>query len=303
MMYNKKILVIINPKAGTRSRRGLNEAVKSILGANAELEVTKYPGHAVELAAQGAAQGYEMVVAIGGDGTVNEAATGLIGTEIPLAIVPFGSGNGLARHLHIPMKRDAALNVARAGRLLRCDCGRVGHTHFFCTMGVGFDAKVSQEFAQATRRGFISYSRIAVNNFIHYAPEEYTIEVDGKEYRYNAFIVAVCNASQYGNNAFIAPQASMADGSLDVTVVERAGYARLAEAGFRLFTHSLPRCPIIHTLRGSSIHIHRKTPGPGHIDGEAVTLPADLKIDCVPSALTIVIPQSLKTSLAYQLNN
>lgn len=293
-MDNKKVLILINPKSGTRSRRGLPEAVLRVFGNSAHIVYTEYPGHATELARSASASGYSKVVAIGGDGTINETATGLIGSTIPLAIVPFGSGNGLARHLGIPMKRDAALQVAASGTPLQCDCGKVEDRHFFCTMGVGFDAKVSHEFAMSKRRGLLSYSRIAVNNLMRYTPEDYHIEVDGVPSDYKAFIVAVCNASQYGNNAFIAPHASMADGVLDVTIIERGGYARLAEAGVRLFTHSLDRSPLIHTLRGSDIRITRKAPGPGHIDGEAATMPADIHIHCLRAALSVIVPPCLK---------
>lgn len=289
-MEDKKTLVLINPKSGTRSRRGLPEAVGRVFGAKTEVVYTEYPGHATEIAREAVQKGYLKVVAIGGDGTINETATGLIGSSVPLAIVPFGSGNGLARHLHIPLKRDAALQVAHTGTPIRCDCGKIGNRHFFCTMGVGFDAKVSWEFALCKRRGLLSYSRIAVNNFVHYNSEQYHIEVDGVPCDYNAFIVAVCNASQYGNNAYIAPHASMADGMLDVTIVEHGGYARLAEAGVRLFTHSLDRSPLIHSLRGASVSIRRKLPGPGHIDGEAATLPADINIECMPAAISIIVP-------------
>lgn len=286
----QKTLVIINPKSGTRSRHGLPEAIRTAFCDTADIVYTEYAGHATELARQGAFSGYGRVVAIGGDGTINETATGLLDTGVTLAIVPFGSGNGLARHLHIPMHRDEALRVAAHGKPFAVDCGMVSGRPFFCTMGVGFDAQVSSEFAQCKRRGLLSYSRIAVSNFLHYAPQVYTIEVDGNLCNYKAFIVAVCNASQYGNNAFIAPHASMADGKLDVTVVERGGLGSLATAGVRLFTHRLDRSRIVHCLRGSRVRIFRSEPGPGHIDGEAVTLPAELDIYCRSRCLSVIIP-------------
>lgn len=285
-----EVLVIINPKSGTRSRAGLAEAIRSVFSDTADVVYTERPGHATELARQGAAGGYAKVVAVGGDGTINETANGLLGTSVPMAIVPFGSGNGLARHLHIPMKRDSALLAARDGKPVTIDCGEVDGRKFFCTMGVGFDAKVSQEFANAKRRGLLTYSRIAVGNFLHYMPQAYHIEVDGEVHDFRAFIVAVCNASQYGNNAFIAPHASMADGQLDVTVVERGNLGSLATAGVRLFTHHLDRSHIVHCLRGSSVRIVREQAGPGHIDGEALTLPAVLDIACRPGVLRVVTP-------------
>lgn len=286
----KDTLVIINPKSGTRSRAGLPEAIASVLGDKVEIVYTECAGHATGLARNAAEQGYAKVIAVGGDGTVNETANGLLGTGVPMGIVPFGSGNGLARHLHIPMKRDSALAVVRDGTPVQIDCGTVADRNFFCTMGVGFDAKVSREFAMTKRRGLISYSRIAVNNFLHYKPQEYQIEVDGEICSYKAFIVAVCNASQYGNNAYIAPHASMADGLLDVTIVERGNIGSLAGAGIRLFTHSLDKSHIVHCLQGTNVRILRDSEGPGHIDGEALTLPATLDISCRRGALSIIVP-------------
>lgn len=284
-----KVFIIINPKSGTRSRAGLEQAVRSVFADRGVIAYTECPGHATELAHGAAEQGYERVVAIGGDGTVNEVACGLTGTGVPMAIVPFGSGNGLARHLHIPLKRDAALIVARDGHPSQIDCGVVGSRRFFCTMGVGFDALVSQEFARAQRRGLLSYSRIAVINFMNYEPQDYTIEVDGEAHKFKAFLVAVCNASQYGNNAYIAPGATMSDGLLDVTVVERGHLGSLAAAGVRLFTHCLDRSHIVHCLRGKHIRIERAQEGPGHIDGESLTLPAMLDIHCAENALSVIV--------------
>lgn len=287
---NPDTLIIINPKSGTRSRAGLPEAIDAVFGDTARVVYTERPGHATLLARQAVTDGYAKVVAVGGDGTINETANGLLGSPVPLAIVPFGSGNGLARDLHIPMRRDDALQVARYGHTLSIDCGSVADRNFFCTMGVGFDAKVSHEFANAHRRGLLTYSRIAVTNFLHYLPQTYTVRVDGETHTFKALIIAVCNAAQYGNNAYIAPRASMADGLLDVTVVERGNLGRLASAGFRLFNHTLDHSHIVHCLRGRHIVIERDEAGPAHIDGEALILPASLDIRCRPAALSVTIP-------------
>lgn len=301
MNIHDKTLFIINPKSGTRSHRGLKESIRALFGHAADIVYTRHPGHATDLARHAALKGYAKVVAIGGDGTINEAATGLLDTTTALGIVPFGSGNGLARHLHIPMKRDEALKIARDGVAVRCDCGEVNVLDedgterlrpFFCTMGVGFDARVSHEFAECKRRGLLTYSRIAIEHFLRYQPEDYQIEVDGRECDYRAFLVAVCNASQYGNNAFIAPRASMSDGLLDVTIMQRGSLPRLAEAGVRLFNHTLDRSPLIHAMTGHTVTIHRDAPGPGHLDGEPLTLPATIRIACRPARLSIICTDS-----------
>ncbi|MCM1319202.1 MAG: diacylglycerol kinase family lipid kinase [Muribaculaceae bacterium] len=284
-----KCLFIINPKSGTRSKAGIIHDIHDVFGSDADVVYTKYVGHATELTGKGVEDGYARIVAVGGDGTVNEIANALVDTDVPLSIIPMGSGNGLARHLGLPMRRDAALAVAKNGKVASVDCGRVAGKNFFCTMGLGFDALVSREFAQTKRRGLLTYSRIAIENLIHYRPQSYRMTVDGKSYELKAFIIAVCNAAQYGNNAFIAPHASMADGLLDVTIVHPGNLGSLATAGVRLFTHSLDRSHIVHCLRGSHITIDRAEEGPGHIDGESMILPASLDITCRPQVLKVVV--------------
>ena len=286
----EKSLFIINPKSGTRTKAGIKQSIRDIFGNLADIVYTRYVGHATELTGQGVAKGYKQIVAVGGDGTVNEIANALVDTGVPLSIIPMGSGNGLARHLGLPMKRETALSVSKVGKVVKVDCGMVDNRNFFCTMGLGFDALVSREFANTKRRGLLSYSRIAIENFIHYEPQTYRLTVDDRLIEFKAFIVAVCNAAQYGNNAFIAPHASMSDGLLDVTIVHPGNFGSLATAGVRLFTHSLDRSHIVHCLRGSHIIIERESDGPGHIDGEAVTLPATLDIKCRPSVLKVVVP-------------
>lgn len=288
-----KTLIIINPKSGTRSSRGLEDGLRSEFGTAATIAYTQAPGHASDMARQAVADGYGKVVAVGGDGTVNEVAKMLVKTSVSMAIIPNGSGNGLARHLGIPMSRADAIKIANAGSACPCDCGRVREHYFFCTMGVGFDADVSHRFARCKRRGLLSYAKVAVSDFLHYEPEGYEVEIDGRPYQFKAFILAVCNASQYGNNAFIAPRASISDGLLDVTVVERGNLPHLATAGIRLFTHTLDHSPLIHSLRGHHIRIMRDAEGPAHIDGEAVTLPRVLDIECLPQSVNIVSPTRL----------
>lgn len=285
-----RTLVIINPKSGTGSKAGIKQTIRDVFADTCDIVYTRYPGHATEITNWAKEQGYDKIVAIGGDGTVNEIANALVDSDLSLAIIPLGSGNGLARHLELPMKRDIAMLVARDGQVVEVDCGIVEDKNFFCTMGLGFDALISRHFANTRRRGLLAYSRIAIENFLNYEPQDYHITVDGEEYDFKAFIIAVCNAAQYGNNAYIAPHASMNDGLLDVTIVERGHIGSLATAGVRLFTHNLDRSHIVHCLRGSHIIISRGEAGPAHIDGESVNLPSTIDIKCRHSVLKVVVP-------------
>ncbi len=289
-MMASPALVIVNPVSGTRSKQGLEEAVYRLMGAKTEVIYTEYAGHAALLAAQAANAGIKQVVAAGGDGTVNEIARSLTGTETALGIIPQGSGNGLARHLRIPMNRDRAIEVIAASNIKMCDTATAGDMPFFCTMGTGFDAKISQAFENAPRRGLLTYTKIAMEQFPHYRPQPYMIVADNETVTVNAFLVAVCNASQYGNNAYIAPRASTEDGLLDVTIITEGDYSSLALTGLRLFTKGIERSPLIRSMRGRRITIHRSSPGPVHIDGDAVMMPATVAAECLSGSLKVIVP-------------
>lgn len=287
----RSILAIINPISGIHSKTGMAEALSAHLGKDVEVVYTKGPGHATALARQAVSGGrVDTVVAVGGDGTINETAAALVGSQVKLGIVPCGSGNGLARHLHVPLNRDKALHLIKTGTSLRCDSVTVNGRPCFCTMGLGFDASVSQAFANEPRRGLFTYARIAMGLFLKYKPLTYTIFTDSGEFSVNAFLIAVCNASQYGNNAYIAPSASLTDGLLDITILTGGTHAALAMAGLRLFTRGIERSHLVRTLRSRHVTLCRDQPGAGHIDGEALVLPEKVKIDIVPSSLSIIVP-------------
>lgn len=278
----KRALLIINPISGTLSKEGLAERVRERLGrAGLEVETveTERAGHGAQLAAQAAKDGYYAVIAAGGDGTVNEIASALRGSDTALGILPYGSGNGLARHLYGSIDTDKALEIIARDSVSECDYGTVNDRPFFCTFGLGFDAKVSKEFAYMETRGLTSYIRSAMQEYLSYNPAEYEIITPEGHVKLKAFIVTVCNASQYGNNAFIAPQASIHDGLLDITVIHVGNPLSRAIAGVELFTGRLDKNVLIQTMRVREAVI-RHLPGPGHIDGEPLMMPETLKVCC-----------------------
>lgn len=278
----KRVLLIINPISGTLPKEGLTERVCQHLepkGFSVETVETEYAGHGAELARQAASDGYYAVLAAGGDGTVNEIASALRDTDTALGILPFGSGNGLARHIYGSIDVDHALDVIADDFVTGCDYGTANSRPFFCTFGLGFDANVSREFASMSRRGLLSYMKSTVQEWLKFTPNEYEISAGGESVKVKAFLVAVCNASQYGNNAYIAPQASIHDGQLDIIIIHAGNPLAQALVGVEMFTGRIDRNVLIQSFRVSEATI-RHIPGPGHIDGEPCTMAETIEIKC-----------------------
>ncbi|MDO4319090.1 MAG: diacylglycerol kinase family lipid kinase [Bacteroidales bacterium] len=289
-MEKRRLTLIINPIAGTLSKRGLENWLLpklSKMGYDARTEYTTGPGDATRLAADAAIRGDYGVLACGGDGTVNEVATGLIGTSTALGILPAGSGNGLARHIGIPIDISRSLKVIAEDHVEACDYGEVNGRPFFCTFGVGFDAAVSERFARKHRRGLSTYIASAIDEFVKYDPQTYEIITGDRVITNKAFLVVVCNASQYGNNTFVAPSASIRDGLLDVTIVHNGTLLTHALSGFEMITGIIGNHGKIQTFRTNELTIRRQKATVTHIDGDPAELPAELHIKCHPGELRI----------------
>ena len=289
-----RVLLIINPISGTGSKQGVAEKVLARLnehGFEAEVKYTGGRGDATRLAAAAADQNFAGVLACGGDGTVNETARALCGRHTALGILPAGSGNGLARHIGIPVDIDLALDIILKNNVIAVDYGSVNQTPFFCTFGMGFDAAVSHRFARQSRRGLISYVRSALREYIQYKPQTYTLSANGKILTEKAFLVAVANASQWGNNAYIAPQASITDGLLDIIIVHSGSPIDAAVMGMDIFTGFINKNTMVHCFRAPAAVIYRNNPGEAHIDGEPMMLDNILEIKCHPAALKVYAPE------------
>lgn len=289
----KRVMLIINPISGTNSKEGLDRMVvdrMASMGREVDVRYTTGPGDATRLARHAIAEGYGAVLAAGGDGTVNETAIALCGSGVPLGIIPAGSGNGLARHIGIPVDTRLSLKIIEEWHVLDCDYGSVNDRPFFCTFGMGFDAAVSHRFARQHRRGKLSYIRSAISEYVSYHPQTYTISANGRIITEEAFLVAVCNASQYGNNAYIAPEASITDGLLDITVVHAGNHVDTAVMGMDLLTGYINRNTMIRTFRAPAAVIYRSGDGPAHIDGEPVIMDDIINVRCHASALRIFVP-------------
>lgn len=293
-MEKKRITLIINPKSGTISKKGIESwlpAKIERLGYLVDVRHTTGPGDATRIAADCARRGDYGVLACGGDGTVNEVAAGLIGTDTAMGILPAGSGNGLARHIGIPVDISLSLKVLAQDNIQECDYGTVNGRPFFCTFGLGFDAAVSHRFSEKARRGLNSYVASALDEFVKYRSANYEITVGDEIITDRAFLVAVCNASQYGNNAFIAPAASINDGYLDVTIVHDGNILEKAWMGVEMLTGSIGNHGKIRVFRTSSLKIKCREQTAAHLDGEPTEFMGEAEIKCIPGKLKIFVPR------------
>jgi len=289
----KPNLLIVNPASGTISKHRIIPHIYGLMdafGMEYDIIPTEGPGHATELASDAAAAGRRAVFVCGGDGTVNEAASGLIGTETALGILPAGSGNGLARHLGIPVDIASAVKVISENNIIRADYGTANGHPFFCTFGVGFDAAVSERCARQKRRGIMMYLKNVVDEYIKFNPEEYIIEANGNIITERAFLVVCCNASQYGNNAFVAPYASVTDGELDITIVHKGNLISRAMVGVDMLTGMIGRNALVDTFRSSSVTIIRRTQSAAHVDGDAIRLAERIDVRCHSGGVRLFAP-------------
>ena len=287
----KHILFIMNPISGTGNKAAIPGLIERFLDHDKfdySIAKTEYAGHAEELA-RAAAQSADIIVAVGGDGTVNEVARAIVHTPAALGILPCGSGNGLARHLMLPMKAEGAIRVLNACDVRELDYGIVNGMPFFCTCGMGFDAYISKQFAQAGRRGLVTYAQKVLEAGLKFKPETYEITTEDGTQKHHAFLVSCANASQYGNNAYIAPQASMSDGLLDVVIMEPFGIVEAPQIAIDMFNKTLDRSSKIKTFKAKEVHIHRTGPGVIHCDGDPVTTDADVEVSLREKGIRVVV--------------
>lgn len=287
----KHITFIINPKSGTQSKENIPPLLDEMLDHERfehEAYFTEHRGHAAELAKACAKRGDDVVVAVGGDGTVNEVARSLVHTGTALGIIPCGSGNGLARHLCIPIDLRKSISIINHCQIEQFDYGVINGLPFFCTCGMGFDAFISMKFAEAGKRGPITYVENVLKEGLRYKPETYEIIDENGTQSYKAFLIACANASQYGNNAYIAPGATMKDGKMDVIIMEPFDALEAPQIAADLFMKTLGNNSKIKTFRTSHITIHRKEPGAIHYDGDPIVTNSDIDVHMEHLGIRIV---------------
>jgi diacylglycerol kinase (ATP) len=271
----KRILFVINPISGV----GKQKSVEKLIGErvdksrfSAEIAYTNAPGNATEISRKAAGDGVDIVVAVGGDGTVNEVASGLVGTSTALAIVPAGSGNGLARHLKIPMNLKSAIDVLDTGTVQKIDTATINDQLFVNVAGVGFDASV------------------AASSYKDYKPKQYSLLIDGKLIKRRALLVSFANSSQFGNNTSIDPAASVNDGFIDVCIVGKVPEWKTIFLAPLLFLRRFDRTRYVEIIRAKEVILKRKKGKNIHLDGDPKIMGKELSIKINPLSLNVIVP-------------
>jgi len=293
----RKALFIVNPVSGGKKKDGVPQLIKKHLDPavfDAEIVFTNGASHARQIAKEGVIDQYDLIVAVGGDGTINEIASSLVGTNTTLGIIPCGSGNGLSRFLKIPMDLQKAIENLNSGHTEVIDSAKANGQPFFNMAGVGFDAHISEVFSKEKRRGFITYIKSSFREITTYQSQTYHIEIDGVVYEREAFMLSFANSSQYGNNAHISPHASVQDGLIDVCIIKQFPIWRLVEMGIRMLTKTGDKTGYVEVIRGKHIRVTRNSDGPMHLDGEPHTFAAAIEINVVPQSLKIIVGDRYK---------
>ncbi|MDR2810109.1 MAG: diacylglycerol kinase family lipid kinase [Tannerellaceae bacterium] len=300
---NFDVQAIINPISGVGSKRKIPRMIEDMTCAmrySLKISFTQYVGHAGELTKQALEQGAKYILAVGGDGTINEVATAMVYSDAILGIIPKGSGNGLARELHLPMDAKRAIEVINKGNIRTIDGCKANDRIFFTTCGVGFDAAVSHKFAKEKRRGSLTYVKNTIEEYLKYQPEVYELFIENQSIKEKAFLVACANASQYGNNAYIAPHANIQDGKMDITILSPFTPLDIPSLAFQLFTKQIDKNSKIKVIQATQLSIIRQKQGMMHLDGEPVMSGKQIDISVIPKALKVFTPETLSLTQEVQ---
>jgi diacylglycerol kinase (ATP) len=286
----KKARIIINPHSGTEDKSGLEAQLKKALDEKLfsyEIFFTKGPKEATALSREAASLGYDLVIAVGGDGTVNEVGKGLIGTETVLGIIPVGSGNGFAKHLHIPAQVEEAIRTIQEFQVQRIDTIQANGEYILGVGGIGFDAHISLKFAESKRRGLASYAILVFKEYPSYNSKTYQLTVDGKLIQRTALIVSFAKSTQYGNNYYIAPQAKMNDGLMHLIFLKEPPFYAIPGLILQVKNGTIEQSRYYESIPCKEIDAGDQ-PIQAHIDGEPIYFPNGLKLKVLPKSLKVI---------------
>lgn len=292
-MSKLNILFIINPISGGKDKLKIPALIDANLDRskfNANFAFTEYVGHASEIAEEAAGKNFDVIVAVGGDGTINEIAGKVMQQHKILGVLPFGSGNGLARFLKIPMNTVKAIKVINNCKVSVIDTATFNEKSFFNMAGMGFDAHISSVFAGNKGRGLSGYVKLGLKEVLSYQPQTYRIAIDGQEYVRKAFVISVANSSQYGNNAHIAPTASVTDGLLDVCIIKEFPMYKLPVLAYEMLSSKTDNSDLVEIIKGKNIQISRIKEDSIHIDGEPFFMGTEISVSVNPLSLNIITP-------------
>jgi YegS/Rv2252/BmrU family lipid kinase len=279
---------IINPHSGANNKESFLR-ISSVLKTDPHHVIweTTEPQEATLFAQKAIDQGATRIIAVGGDGTINEVASALVGKSIPLGIIPVGSGNGLARHLNIPLNYKKAFQKALVGATIKIDVGHINKKPFFCTAGVGFDAAVAHRFANSKGRGLLNYIKATIITLFKYKPIQVSVNNAPVE---KIFSLSIANANQFGNNAFISPFSNIQDGQFELVKIGILNKLQAGIIAVRLFKKSIHHSNDVHILASKTASIYYAKNAPIHIDGENLVTDNELlNITISPLALNVIV--------------
>lgn len=291
-MGKKNICFIINPVSGTSNKKRIPEKAEAILDPNRfniQIHKTEYAGHGYELARQAVVEGMDYVIAVGGDGTLNEVGRGLIHTNTAMGIIPLGSGNGLARDLHISTNIEKALEIINEEHVINMDYGKANGRIFFCTCGVGYDANVAHNISGKKRRGLNMYLREMVDTYFNSQPEEYEIIYPDGCIKNKLFLITCANTGQYGFGAYIAPHADVQDGLLAVAMLQPIKLYDVPRIAMQMFARNIDHNKKMTELLIPEVIIRRAKEGPMHLDGDSYMEGKEIRVEIVPKGLKILV--------------
>jgi len=285
------LLFITNPISGNLHRNDLHKLIHEAMRDYAgyyEIAVSEYAGHAKKLAADAVAEGVNTVVACGGDGTINEIGTQLIGTNTSLGIIPYGSGNGLAHHIGIPISTKRAIEYLRKGHPIAIDTVSINNTPFISIAGIGFDAKVAQDYSNDKGRGFHTYFKYMLQNYFTLPEQKFKITFGNDTFNIEAFFISLANSNEQGYGIPISPKASLRDGLVDICIVRKPNAIELPIMGSYMLARNLDKAPKVNIIQTSHIIIERSLNDVVNIDGDPVMMDKKLEIKVAPLSLNII---------------
>ena len=293
----KRILFIINPVSGKRSSKNILKEINSGIDSGKYIVDVKYSEsakHVTTLATDAVQTNTDIIVAVGGDGTINEVASCLIHSKSLLGIIPLGSGNGLARHIGIPLSVVKAIKLINEAHSMLIDTATINNKPFISIAGVGFDALIARKFATSKKRGFTTYLQYVANSFIKYKPKIYQLKINEKVIKTKALFISFANSNQFGYNAQIAPNAKLDDGMLDICIVQKPNLFEMPLIANLVFLKRIDKSQLVEIIPAAEVTVERKKGKYVNIDGEAVEMTKKLEIKVVPLSLKIIIPKDGK---------
>jgi len=288
----KKVRIIVNPISGTKKKKQGSKYFERLLhnsSFHTDFFITEFPGHCTLLSKEAVDLKYDAVIVVGGDGTINEAVQSLIGSKTALGIIPAGSGNGLARHLGIPMATSQAIKRIESFQTTQIDTAKINDQSFVNLSGIGFDAHVAKVFNGSNKRGLFNYFLISIREYFHFKNTDYELDIDGKITNTKAFMVVFANSNQFGNNFIISPNASIKDGLLDVCIIQKPSIFSLPYLFFQLARKKIHHSYFVDIQTACNIKLKLKEKSFINVDGEAIEHKGTVQININPLSLTVII--------------